>query len=443
MSSATLTTTQLNNDLLMQDQSPHEGRVCIITSATICCNPRVVKEADALSEAGFAVRVVASQHAGWAAEWDAQLMASRPWKLDAVRWDYSNGEAKRIRLASGIRQQGFALIARASNGWGTAERAYSRLFNEELRLAILERADLFIAHNPQALPVAAAAAKRFGVDFAFDSEDYHQGEFTEEQQGSIRFRLLSYLEPKYLPKCAYVTVPSQPIAEALVERYGIPLPTIIHNVFPWSDRSTLDGQVKDRQRNGLSLYWYSQVVGLDRGLQDVIRALPLLSGEIRLHLRGRVSGEVETELLRLASEHSVADKIVFHQTVPPTELLSRTAEHDVGLALEQEVNENKKLTVSNKAFFYMLAGLAVAATDTPGQRGVLQTCPDAGFLYSPGDYRVLAAGLQRLVNSPALLHAARAAALKAARERWNWERESQQLISLVSGVLRQAGFAKR
>jgi glycosyltransferase involved in cell wall biosynthesis len=418
-----------------------QGRVCIITSATICCNPRVVKEADALSAAGFDVRVVASQHVGWAADWDAQLMVNRPWKLDSVRWDYSNGDAKRIRLTSGIRQQGFALISRASNSWGTAERAYSRLFDEQLRLANLESADLFIAHNPQALPVAAAAAKQGGVDFAFDSEDYHYGEFAEEQQGSMRFRLLSHLEPKYLPKCAYVTVPSQPIAEALVQRYGIPRPTTIHNVFPWSDRGTLDGQVKDRQGKGLSLYWYSQVVGLDRGLQDVIRAMSLLSGDVLLQLRGRVGNEVQTELLRLASEHSVVDKIIFHQTVPPTELLSRTAEHDVGLALEQNVNENKNLTVANKVFFYLLAGLAVAATDTTGQRTILKSCPDAGFLYSPGDYRALASGLQRFINSPTLLHAAKKAALDAARQRWNWETESEQLVSLVSGALRQTAAA--
>ena len=423
------------------DGGKERARVCIITSATICCNPRVVKEADALSAAGFAVRVVASQHIGWAADWDAQLMVNRPWKLDSVRWDHSNGEAKRIRLTSGIRQQGFALISRASNNWGAAERAYSRLFDEQLRLANLESADLFIAHNPQALPVAAAAANQSGVNFAFDSEDYHYGEFTEEQHGSTRFRLLSYLEPKYLPKCAYVTVPSQPIAEALVQRYGIPCPTTIHNVFPWSDRDTLDGQVKDRQSQGLSLYWYSQVVGLDRGLQDVIRALPLLSGEVWLHVRGRVSNEVRTELLRLAAEHSVAGKIVFHQTVPPIELLSRTSEHDVGLALEQNANENKNLTVANKVFFYLLAGLAVAATGTTGQRAILRSCPDAGFLYSPGDYQSLAAGLQRYINSPALLVGAKKAALQAARDRWNWETESQQLVSLVRATLRQVTAA--
>jgi len=199
--------------------------------------------------------------------------------------------------------------------------------------------------------------------------------------------------------------------------------------------------VKDRQSQGLSLYWYSQVVGLDRGLQDIIRALPLLSGEVWLHVRGRVSNEVRTELLRLAAEHSVAGKIVFHQTVPPIELLSRTSEHDVGLALEQNANENKNLTVANKVFFYLLAGLAVAATGTTGQRAILRSCPDAGFLYSPGDYQSLAAGLQRYINSPALLAAAKKAALQAARDRWNWEIESQQLVSLVRATLRQVTAA--
>ena len=414
-----------------------DRRICIVTSATVCCNPRVVKEADALSAAGYDVRVVASQQVRWAAEWDAELMVGRKWKLDSVRWDGSGPEAKRIRLVSGIRQKSFGFLAAASNRWGTAERAYSRLFTEQLHRAILERADLYVAHNPQALPVAAAAAEHYGVNFAFDSEDYHVGEFTEAQQNSVQFRLLNYLESKYLPRCVYVTTPSEPIADALVKRYGIRRPTTVHNVFSWSDRTTLDGKVKDRSGDALSLYWYSQIIGLDRGLQDVIRAAALLSGSVQIHLRGKLSESVRAELMGLAKEYAVADRIFFHAPVPPSELLSRAAEHDVGLALEQPVNENRNVTVTNKVFFYLLGGLALAASDTTGQRKIVSACPDAGFLYSPGDHESLAAGLQELIDSPELLLQRKVASLQAAQDRWNWEIECRQLVLLASSALTQ------
>jgi glycosyltransferase involved in cell wall biosynthesis len=411
------------------------NRICIITSAAVCCNPRVVKEADALTQAGYDVRVVASQNIEWAARWDTDLMAGRRWQLDPVRWDGSDTKARWTRLKSGIRQRSFQVASRATNESGICERAFARLYQELLRKATASRADLYMAHNPQALPVAAAAAERFGVSFAFDSEDYHSGEFTDEQVNSPHLRWLCYLESKYLPRCAFITTPSDPISRAIAGRYGIHGPTTIHNVFPWADRMTLDGQVKDRRGDALSLYWYSQIVGLDRGLQDVIRAASLLSTPIQIHLRGDISLAVETELMRLARECSVADRIYFHPPVPPNELLSRAVEHDVGLALEQPVNENRSLTITNKVFFYLLAGLAVAATDTRGQRLVIENCPDAGFLYRPGDYSSLATGLQVLIDSPFMLRRKKAAALEVAQSRWSWEMEGSRLVQLVSSVL--------
>src|ERR1044072_5121908 len=95
-------------------------RICIITSATICCNPRVVKEADTLCAAGYDVRVVATQHVSWAVEWDKNLMVQRPWKLQSIRWDH---EAGNLRIRSGVRQRGFQMLSTISRSWMIPERA--------------------------------------------------------------------------------------------------------------------------------------------------------------------------------------------------------------------------------------------------------------------------------------------------------------------------------
>lgn len=412
------------------------SRICIVTSAPISCNPRVVKEADALANAGYKVRVVASQHTNWVAGWDSALMAKRTWKLNAVRWDHQGFKAKYIRTATGIQQRAFNAVARSLTfRIGVAERAYCRLYKQLLKLACQEPADLYIAHNPQALPVACLAAERLGAAVAFDSEDYHYGEFPTAEQMSLAARLLTYLEAKYLPRCRYVTAPSNAISKALVERYCIRPPLAIHNVFPWSERLDLDGQIKDRRGPALSLYWYSQVIGLNRGIQDCIRAVSLLAAPVQIHLRGNISEPVRRELLQLAEAYSVRDRFFLHPPVPPSELLSRAAEHDVGLALEQPVCVNRLLTVTNKLFFYMLAGVAIAATDTVGQRAVMHTCPGAGFLYPPGDYQALAGELQKLIDSPDLLREQKAAALRAAQHRWNWEVERRILIEAVASIL--------
>jgi len=420
--------------MVVPELRPGAGRrICIITNATICCNPRVVKEADALSAAGYEVRVVASQHVSWAVDWDRQLMAQRSWKLDSIRWhDRENGN---LRLRSGLRQRAFRALTNLTTERLIPERAYSRLFDELLHEATKCHSDLFIAHNPQALPVAALAAEYFGVDFAFDSEDFHTGEFSLPEQQSASYRLLSHLEARYLPNCAYVTSPSDEISDVLKSRYQLKRVQTIHNVFGWSERKTLDGVIKDRRGPELSLYWYSQIVGLDRGLQDAIRAVALLNSSAQLHIRGDLAENVREELTKLARANGVDDCVHFHPPVPPEELLSRACEHDVGLALELPVTDNRNLTVANKVFHYLLAGLSIAATATAGQQRVMDQFPKAGFVYEPGSHECLAASLQELMDDPSLLATRKTAALKAARDFWNWETEQAKLLELVSSAI--------
>jgi glycosyltransferase involved in cell wall biosynthesis len=163
-----------------------------------------------------------------------------------------------------------------------------------------------------------------------------------------------------------------------------------------------------------------------------------------LHLRGNVSTDVQRSLLDLAREHGAADRVFFHSQVSPIELMARSAEHDVGLALEQGFDLNRRICVANKVFFYMLAGLAIAATDVPGQRSVLEEPAAGAILYPPGDHLSLARQLQIWMQNPSLLLEAKARSLEAARLRWNWEIESHRLTDHITQLLRErAGEGSR
>ncbi len=411
-------------------------KVCIVTSGCLSSGPRVVKEADALSGAGYDVCVVTSQTMDWMEASDRRLAQGKAWTYSALRWDGGTTGSRWLRTYSGVRQMLCGSLRRLNpTGFGLVNRVVNRVFSEQRRAVMDQRADLYIAHNLAALPVAACAARARGVMYAFDAEDDHLGELSQTQQASWAADLIRRIESKYLPSCAYITAASDGIADELASRYSIPRPTPIYNVFPWSDRKKLDGRLLDRRGRRVSLYWYSQVIGLDRGLQDLLRAASRLKGDFEIHLRGHCDPQVSNELLGLAHQGGVADRLYFHEPVHPDELLSRTAEHDIGLALEQPVNRNKLITCSNKLFFYLLAGLAVAATDTAGQRSVMPSCSGAGFLYPPGDFESLAAQLQPLIDSPGLLQKTKAAALISAKNRWNWESEGEKLMAPVRQVL--------
>jgi glycosyltransferase involved in cell wall biosynthesis len=136
-----------------------------------------------------------------------------------------------------------------------------------------------------------------------------------------------------------------------------------------------------------------------------------------------------------AVPESWRQRVFIHSTVPNAELLSRIAEHDVGLALETTAIKSRDLTVTNKLFQYLQAGLAIIATDTAGQREVFARRPDIGTLIPPDDPGALARAIEALFTDAGKLGAARAAALSAAEEEFCWEKQQLNLVAAAEAAL--------
>jgi len=210
---------------------------------------------------------------------------------------------------------------------------------------------------------------------------------------------------------------------------------VVYNAFLWTDRKYLDGCFKDRKDRQLpSIHWFSQTLGPDRGLQDLFSALPLLKHQAEIHLRGNPTKGFEGWLANHVPE-SWRRHILLHSLVPNSELLSRVAEHDIGFAGEMKYCRNKDLTVSNKILQYLLAGIAVVASDTAGQSEVAEQAPGAVFLYPSGDAHALAARLDHLMSSVDTLSGAKAAALVASERTFCWERQEKVLLQSVERAL--------
>jgi glycosyltransferase involved in cell wall biosynthesis len=185
-----------------------------------------------------------------------------------------------------------------------------------------------------------------------------------------------------------------------------------------------------RKRNEkLRLYWFSQTVGPHRGLEEAVVALGILKGKAELHLRGNISEEYKAGLLALAKSKGVENNLKFHPRVHPEHLLETAGEFDAGLAPERLERKDYALTVTNKFFTYLLAGLAVAATDTPGQREILRQIPNAGFLYPAGNPEALAQGLAEWAGDLNALSRAKQAAWEGARERFCWDLEKVKFLA--------------
>jgi glycosyltransferase involved in cell wall biosynthesis len=410
-------------------------RICSITPHQLLNNPRIVREADAFAAAGHEVRVISVRKTPEDTAYDAAIAAGRPWRWQSV--DVERTPAARWRwLATGARQKGAAALWRGvRRGTALAARAYARTYSETIRLAISEPADLIVAHTQPMLAPAAAAARRLGCPWTFDCEDLLSEEYGEGiVDDSVHQAMIQRLERRFLREADAVTVASPEFGPWLEQHYGVRRWTPIANVPPLAECPDAIRPGYPSERTHLSLYWVSMSAGPLRGLEDAVRALPLIAVPAQLHIRGRMLPGYEGEIRALAASLGVADRVHCHGLVPAADLVRTASAHDVGLALTQPCCVNADLAVANKIYTYMAAGLAVAATSTRGHRTVMSAAPGAGVSYAPGDHAALAAGINELARDPGRLQAARAEAFRLARSRFNWDVEQQVLLDAIARI---------
>ncbi|MFD2145591.1 hypothetical protein [Mucilaginibacter antarcticus] len=286
-------------------------KVVLVTSTQPSLNPRLVKEADTLCNAGYEVTVLYSYWNNWGADFSDQLLKTKPWKAICVG---GNPET----------QGGLYFLSRLINKIAKAW-VNSSTFNFLTDIAIsrasycLKRetknhpADLYIGHNPGALPAIIAAAKANNKPCGFDAEDFHRNE-TSDDSTNLDVRLKTQLEDKYLSHLDYFTTSSPEIAMAYQQLYPALNPVVLLNVFPVSN--DVNTNRIGIATGPLKLFWFSQTIGDRRGLQDVVAALKSLDKDsFELHILG---SQLHSDPDFIKALLTSGVNLTIHQPIPPT-----------------------------------------------------------------------------------------------------------------------------
>lgn len=414
-------------------------KICILTGAHLCRNPRVVKEASTLATAGYEATVLGPLLTEELAEQDAKLLRGGTWKYQAAL-DLRPGRSSTLNRLVLRAMRRFGAEAVGLLGWELPQSLGYGVI-QMLTAARRKNYDLYIAHQEIGSWVGYQLA-RAGRCVGADLEDWYSRDLLPAAQAKRPIKLLQQCESFLLKHGVHVTTTSDAMASALAVTYNAPKPTVIYNCFPWADRANLDARPKDRLDRSLpSLHWVSQTIGPGRGLEVLCTALHKVDIPVAVHLRGAYTSVTEAWLRSIFPKNQ-GHLLYLHELVPPEELLSRMAEHDIGLALELKVPDSRNFTVTNKILHYLIAGLAVVATDTTGQAEIAATAPTAVNLCRSGDATSLAAQLNMLLNKPVHLANAKAAALAAAKSRFCWEKQVPVLLNSVEMALKQSRFSK-
>jgi glycosyltransferase involved in cell wall biosynthesis len=400
-------------------------RICLVTPGHLASDPRLVKEADALHEAGFLVRVVAGDATPEVRPLDTTVISQAPWRTTRV----GLGSRPAYLARRGLQQIARGCFGQGFGGLSAAIHAHSALTPSLSRAAAAEPADLYIAHCLAALPAAAFAANRNGAKLGFDAEDDHVAELTDEPENQVEIELRRRIEEHFLPSCQYLTAASPGISRAYHNRYGLPVLPIL-NVFPLAQAPS--SPIRDYRSDVLSVYWFSQTIGPGRGLEQLILGLGRTREKISLTIRGSDFLGYSERLRILAVEAGKPNALEFLSPAPPDEMARLAAHYDVGLASELSTPPNRAISLTNKIFVYLLAGIPVLLSDTPAQREIADELGEAGRLVDLYNPDLVAACLDGWASDRTSLAAAKQKAWQLGQTRFNWDLEKRHFLRQVT-----------
>lgn len=400
-------------------------KICIITQSHLCRNPRVLKEAQTLSGAGYEVHVINSVYSAALKEQDNKLIDSYSicvhHAVDLTRPGFRSLVDKLIFKTA----RGLIKYAHIESSLALGYGSY-----KYYQTARSIQADLYICHQELATFIGNKLLKA-GYKAAFDLEDWYSEDLLPTDRKMRPVKLLKKAEAFALQNGTFCTTTSRALAEKLSIVYSSKAPEVIYNVFPL--RSDLLNN-KKAFVHPLKLFWFSQTIGPGRGLEEFIGLINNFQIPLELHLLGNISDGYREKLKALMpSQH----QIFFHELVPENELASKIATFDIGLALELTSPPSRNYTITNKFFQYIQAGLPVIVSETHGQKEAFVKFKPGFILLNPTTESEIAT-LDDWLNSPAELANARERAIEAARF-YNWENEAKKLIRLIKNALEPAG----
>jgi len=413
----------------MTEKTPH---ICLITPSHVASAPRLVKSADALAEAGYAVHVISGAPFPPADALDSDILRGASWKHTRV--NTRTGPAVRARKLA--RQFARYLIRfSGSDRLGIAARAqYAESFHLA-RAAAQIPAELYIGHSLSSLHVAATAASARSARFGFDIEDFHDAETNEAIADPVEARARSILQAALLPRCQPLTCSSPLIAQAYAQSYGVHPETVL-NVFPRSMApSEARIPMEITEERPAILYWFSQSIGHGRGLEEIIRIAGRMRTPVELHLRGFVTPGYSSLLGSLARNAGLKRPVRFLPPGPPGEMARLAAAADLGLSIEEKAPLNRDLCLTNKVFTYVTAEIPQLLSDTSAQRALAPELGDAGLLSDITRTVETASLLDSFFADPPRMARARIFARELARKRFCWDIEKGVLLRSVGRVL--------
>ena len=297
---------------------------------------------------------------------------------------------------------------------------------------LFKRADILYANDLDTLLPNFAIAKLKNIPLIYDSHEYFTG-VPELKNNRFAKSVWLTVERFIFPKLHHIITVNESISELYFRLYN-QKPVVVRNV-PIT-KVTL-GVDKESVKNKYALPLDENVfilqgsgINIQRGAEEAIEAMQWV--EAKLLIVG--GGDVFAMLPELAQRFKVQHKIIMHPKVKQEELRKITSVCFAGLTLDKSTNINYRLSLPNKLFDYIHAGIPVIASRLPEVEAIVMDY-EVGIVLSDFRAETVAAGMNRMLGNKEDYNLFSKNCKRAAEELC-WEKEKEKLISVISSAVK-------
>jgi glycosyltransferase involved in cell wall biosynthesis len=352
------------------------------------------------------------------------------------------GRAEKVILASkwdpGLPEQediapGISICRiRLATRWLPRRMPWQILKEMEWRNRLVRRAreiqpSTIFCHSVPPLRTAVEAMHKTGAALLYDA---HELETERIDLKGAQKRLFAYLERRFLSHCGAVICVSDSIADWYAQHYRISRPAVVRNIPDVRTQTEATGSKLLRQHFGISdnelVFIYSGALVGGRRIEQLVRVFRRVRRDRHLVLMGF------GPLQRLAQDASAAQaNIHFLPAVPTKQVLQYASSADVGIAGVENACLSYYLSLPNKIFEYLLAGIPALVPDFPEMRRLVHT-HGCGWVVPDGDENWQAA-IESLNRESVAQAQART---RVGRRAFSWENEEAALFAAHAEALR-------
>ena len=289
---------------------------------------------------------------------------------------------------------------------------------------LFQKADALCAIDLDTILPVLFVSKLKGSERIYDAHELFC-EMKEIVTRPSRYKIWKCIEGFAVPKFKYGYTVCGPIAQEFEKMYGVKY-GIVRNV-PFN--ASRESVVVSREQQTHKFLIYQGAVNEGRSFETLIPAMKDV--ELPLHIYG--DGNFYHQTKQLVEQNQLQRKVLLKGKLKPDELKAVTASAYAGLTLFENNGLSNYLSLANRFFDYIMAGIPQVAMDYPSYQAINNEF-EVALLIPDTSPKTIANALNLLYTDVVLYERLQQNCIKA-RATLNWQEEEIKLIAFYKQIL--------